>query len=985
LSTEYEQLNHQFEEQLRQTAVFLPMAFHVHSPESHDWAKGPEASSDLNDPERLSVDALLDELAKHFSIVCITDHMKSEFACKLAAASLARDDITVFPGVEINCEGGQLGGSYIHVLAIFPPETSNLAIERIYNVHVGGGFPTDRTGKETIRVESLTKLAHAIRGENGVFLLAHVDEEQRGHRSRFRVTRHGTLALHETKKGTEEWKEIEQQVSEEYFAHLAELNPDAVEIMNPEARIHYARFTLADGAIAGVPCVIRSDHHSIEDLARDHLTTYLKVSRTDFTCVSDALKFYETRVRFKDDLPSTPSPRIVGMRLRCTSGKGLFDEAVIAFNPNLNCIIGPRGSGKSTVVEALRYVLGWNAALESDHEEARDHVNFSDIAARIQEANLGDTLIELIYEIDGDRYCLTTTFDPQSSASIGVFGLGGEPRPMAESAVGANFPVRLYSWSEIETLGRRPDLQRMLLDRLIPDLEPLTTRSAALRDSLAANRDELEQHARELDRLLKADNGLLRRFVQYKADFEQINTPEVAELFSALDSAREKLALLRETKERLHDLRERLAATIEVSSLDLAPSFEAASDGARAWWESEVGEPLELIPLADEVADSVRALVDRIDERIRTLDGPLEAQEVETGATEHELRATTRTAPDQEVRRDQREERKRRFDEADHRRTSYEAAWSEFQKVFEARKTLTRELDDVQGDVSDLRDSSRSLILEQLAQAETGLAIDVTLDPGADRVAAADFLGEQLTRDAFGNYRQTRWAERALKMAPPTQIARAIFTNDVTVLEAEGVKFGSAGGLKQDEGATLVEFFHPFSTDPDALVETVVLEKLTATLNFEETPVDDVMRILLDGRSVDQRSPGQRSSAMLPLVALSESVPLVIDQPEDNLDNEMVGETLTRILAKLKERRQIIVTTHNPNIVVSGDAEQLVVLKVGDGAHAAAVDVTGSIDDSRIIRRVLSIMEGGRDAFEKRNRRYELIPNAAEVSTTESG
>ena len=101
---------------------------------------------------------------------------------------------------------------------------------------------------------------------------------------------------------------------------------------------------------------------------------------------------------------------------------------------------------------------------------------------------------------------------------------------------------------------------------------------------------------------------------------------------------------------------------------------------------------------------------------------------------------------------------------------------------------------------------------------------------------------------------------------------------------------------------------------------------------------------------------------MLPLVALSETAPLIIDQPEDNLDNRMIGETLTKILADLKERRQIIVTTHNPNIVVGGDAEQVVVLEP-IGVHEAQVETTGSIDDSVIIENVVAIMEGGREAF----------------------
>ena len=122
----------------------------------------------------------------------------------------------------------------------------------------------------------------------------------------------------------------------------------------------------------------------------------------------------------------------------------------------------------------------------------------------------------------------------------------------------------------------------------------------------------------------------------------------------------------------------------------------------------------------------------------------------------------------------------------------------------------------------------------------------------------------------------------------------------------------------------LLNHFYPFAKDEDADVRAVDSGKLLQVLKLQEEPWDDQLRILLNERPVDELSPGQRSSAMLPLIALSETVPLIIDQPEDNLDNRMVGRTLTKILADLKENRQIIVATHNPNIVVGGDAEQVI-------------------------------------------------------------
>jgi ABC-type enterochelin transport system ATPase subunit len=148
------------------------------------------------------------------------------------------------------------------------------------------------------------------------------------------------------------------------------------------------------------------------------------------------------------------------------------------------------------------------------------------------------------------------------------------------------------------------------------------------------------------------------------------------------------------------------------------------------------------------------------------------------------------------------------------------------------------------------------------------------------------------------------------------------------------------------------------------------------TLSLEEKTWDDNLRILLNDRPVDKLSPGQRSSAMLPIVALAETVPLVIDQPEDNLDNRMVGSVLTRILAELKEHRQIIVATHNPNIVVGGDAEQVIVLDAPEARRAEVVQM-GSIDAPKIIESVISIIEGGAEAFLTRERRYKPLLQAA--------
>lgn len=146
---------------------------------------------------------------------------------------------------------------------------------------------------------------------------------------------------------------------------------------------------------------------------------------------------------------------------------------------------------------------------------------------------------------------------------------------------------------------------------------------------------------------------------------------------------------------------------------------------------------------------------------------------------------------------------------------------------------------------------------------------------------------------------------------------------------------------------------------------------LEAILKLQEAAWDDYEAILLNGGPVNEKSPGQRSSAMLPLIALAETTPLVIDQPEDNLDKRLVGTVLQAVLAELKEKRQIIVCTHDPNILVGGDAEQVVVLEA-ESDRRTIVKSHGSIDNPDIITTVIDLLEGGAEAFENRRRRYEL-------------
>lgn len=146
-------------------------------------------------------------------------------------------------------------------------------------------------------------------------------------------------------------------------------------------------------------------------------------------------------------------------------------------------------------------------------------------------------------------------------------------------------------------------------------------------------------------------------------------------------------------------------------------------------------------------------------------------------------------------------------------------------------------------------------------------------------------------------------------------------------------------------------------------------------------PVDSINMSYLDkGRPIDFKlaSPGQQASALLELLLKQSAGTLIIDQPEDDLDNRVIMR-IVELLRTSKSTRQLIFTTHNANIVVNGDADKIIALKSpeptsnpNNNAPRVQLDCDGAIETQAISATITSIMEGGRDAFDLRSRKYRF-------------
>jgi ABC-type thiamine transport system ATPase subunit len=404
----------------------------------------------------------------------------------------------------------------------------------------------------------------------------------------------------------------------------------------------------------------------------------------------------------------------------------------------------------------------------------------------------------------------------------------------------------------------------------------------------------------------------------------------------------------------------------------IAEILSDTSDAVRAWWELEVSVRLRPLEIGDTIAALASQVESRVEEKLLSLRSLIDTENASIAASEATLRERTQTSAEDELVRGKREQSKGRFDAASAKRVEYNELSAALEALLEERCGIVSQLDGVQDSIAGARSASRDALEIALGRfTAPGMTVSIEFRAGKDRTRVTRFLRDEgfLAMQPFGHYRASRFAERCIEMASPTRIARAILTQSGAVLTEEGIDI-DRDALCQAEVNLLLNHFNAFAEDEDAAVRVVNSERLNQVLQLQEQPWDDELRILMNERPVDQLSPGQRSSAMLPLIALSEKVPLIIDQPEDNLDNRMVGSTLTKILADLKENRQIIVATHNPNIVVGGDAEQVIVLDAPEARRAVVVR-SGSIDDSDVIDSVLAIMEGGKEAFQAREKRYQ--------------
>ena len=131
---------------------------------------------------------------------------------------------------------------------------------------------------------------------------------------------------------------------------------------------------------------------------------------------------------------------------------------------------------------------------------------------------------------------------------------------------------------------------------------------------------------------------------------------------------------------------------------------------------------------------------------------------------------------------------------------------------------------------------------------------------------------------------------------------------------------------------------------------------------------------MLDGKTLNELSPGEKGALLLVFYLMldKEDIPLIIDQPEDNLDNQSVVKIVVEFMKRAKKRRQIFMVTHNPNLAVVADAEQIIYVNINKQNNNEFTFSSGSIENPEINKCIVDILEGTLPAFGKRKDKYMI-------------
>lgn len=797
----------------------------------------------------------------------------------------------------------------VHLLCLYPPDADDGQLGR----YLGELGIRDTQPSTELSDKSFSDALKIVQRQGGITIAAHVTNDK----GFFKVLR-GEARIRA-------WKN-ENLLAIQIPGEVEDLPQNIREIVENK-NLHYRRSWTLGNATAAVNAV---DIVGSEDLEKRSATCWIKMSDISIDGLRQAFLDPGSRIRLNPtngNLDQRAHSEIVALGWQ----GGFLDGIRIRLNSNLNVLIGGRGTGKSTIIESIRAALG----LDPIGNEAQTAHN--GIVRQVLRSGTKISLSVRVHRPIIHEYLIERTL-PNPPL---VLEKTGEVTHLEPADILPT--VEVYGQHEISELTRSPEKLTRLLDRFVRRDDTPLSRKASLKQKLRENRRALcgtSEEIKTIEERLAALPGLEETLKR----FQEAGLEEKLKEQSLL--VREE-GVLNSTIERLQPFLDALKSIQNELPIDRTfLSEQALKDLPGKNILSTANEVL------IELEKSIRKISDELDRSIIHAD-----RNIKQIHSEWDSRKQQVTTEYEEILRDLQKSRVDGEEFIQLRRTI------EKLRPLQERRKILKTL------VSEHSKKRRVLIAEW---EEVKAEYFRILDQAAQKVSSKlhNYVTVQVT---FGGNRKPLFdlLQKEIGGRLSETIDRLNNVPDLSLTQFVKACRSGAEELKSVYGITSSQAKHIANTRTEVFMKIEELELAPTTkicLNTAPKGEESVWQEL------DDLSTGQKATAVLLLLLLDADAPLIVDQPEDDLDNRFITEGIIPRMREQKRRRQFIFSTHNANIPVLGDAEMIIGLSASGGAVNGTTRIAsghmGSIDRQSVRELVEEILEGGREAFEIRRRKY---------------
>lgn len=804
----------------------------------------------------------------------ITNHNKfDKDEYKAIRKAAKKEDMCILPGVELTIKEGANG---IHTLIVFNPDEWLSNGDNHIQTFLTSAFatipnPENRNTKCIYDLKNTLEILEAYNRDYFI-IFAHVDQNS----GLFCECRGGLL---------------------ESLSGLAPFKRRVLGLQKLRTHNNIIQFKRCFGY---APALVEgSDPKSLADIGKGDRQTYLKIGEYSYSAIKFALQDFENRVA--ETIPDIHHGYIESLSFQ----GGKFDGQKIIFSPELNTLIGIRGSGKSSILEAIRYILGIPVQTDKEYKEA--------LVKSVFES--GGKAVLSVADKHGKKYTISRIFGER----INVLDEDGNDLNIT--------PLSLFDGVQYfgqKDLSSSTDHENRLLENIVSGRVKIETAIESAIDTLITTTGKLLDVGKIPGQI--SDTITQKIEIEHKMSIYQ--EKGVAEKLK-------KQSGYTTDKAKLDSVKSRMDSTLQ--TMRTAYEKNSSLSGLLQGYDSECNKDLfietqMLLDFVDEQLKNIKSSIDAIENKKENLEDIILRLDKRIAGLADEFAEIKREIKDDNLDVDGFVKLTEELEKVKEKLSRLNEEALSKRKIEEEFTKAERQLNDVLLE----RFNAYKAETERINQAQNELKIEISFKGDKEGFKAqlkTDFRGSGISDSKY-------------------QIMSEEFADYVALIE-DWVLFD---GKKLREIISQSEYVKLVSRLQEQYSE--LLKK----------QVQNKVEIYYHDKLLRKHSIGQRASALILFILTQNNNDIIfIDQPEDDLDNKVIYDEVITAIIKMKPNIQFVFATHNANIPVLGDAERVLVVEFQD----TKIDVSqGNIDLDDTHKQIVDIMEGGKEAFDKRQLIY---------------